>query len=245
MSTSTPWGAAQYSDSICRGIVQYGTAGHGGVHLSPTRNMVIPEYMRNDNGWYEEDCEWSIPATIFPEAWVSHYDESILKIIKATLLEYYPDMYEQYHGVKLKESDSSERDKQQFETEHKNDWVVISAIGKGDIVECIATIGGWHHREGEEKTFIVSDKEYATRGNHSFVIDPKKHVEKGNEPTWQDTLYDHHGVGGPYNEMSDMINEAYKLGYSYMCWNGRIYSINMGDRQPYEIDTGFVMDDVK
>ncbi len=248
MATSTPWGAAQQSVSLCRGIVQYSTAGHGGVHLSPTRNMVVPEYMRNADGWYEEDCEWAIPATIFPEVWVKHYPNSpdILKTIKDTLRNWYPDMYEQFYESKIKNGTSMVRDDERFDEEHKTDWIVYTATGHGNMVECNAALGGWNNRHNsEQKTFWVSSEEYATRSHRGFVIDLNRHVEKGNEPTWKNTLYDHLQVGGGYNEMSDMIDEAYKLGYPYMCWNGRIYSIHKSDCNPYEVDTSFTMEHVK
>lgn len=173
---STPWGAAQQSESLCRGIVQYYTAGHGGVHLSPTRNMVVPEYMRNADGWYEEDCEWAIPASIFPEAWVKYYgSEDILNIIKSTLLEYYPDFYEQFYNVELKEGESSERDKANFYKNNKDNYIVICATGQEHSVEVIAALGGTVN--GTEKTFLVKREEYQNRDNFGFVIDLNRHIE--------------------------------------------------------------------
>lgn len=178
MSTSTPWGASQYSESLCRGIVSYGTAGHGGVHLSPTRNMVIPEYMRNANGWYEEDCEWAIAATIFPEAWVKHYgSEDILKIIKATMLSYYPDFYEKFYGVEIKAGESDARDRETFDKDNANNYIVICATGTDDGVEVIATVGGDRGQpECLERHFLIDTEEYRSR-KFGFVIDLNRHKE--------------------------------------------------------------------
>ncbi len=181
MPTSTPWGASQASESLCRGIVNYITARHGGVHLAPTRNIVIPEYMRNANGWYEEDCEWAIPATIFPEAWVKHYPDSpdILKTIKDTLRNWYPTMYETFYAVTIKHGESRIRDKETFTENHKNDYLVISAIATdNDTVRCTAHIGGEYGDGCNPKIFIVPYAEYQERGNHSFVIDLDRHVEE-------------------------------------------------------------------
>jgi len=178
MATSTPWGASQYSESLCRGIVSYGTAGHGGVHLSPTRNCVVPEYMRNANGWYEEDCEWAIPAAIFPEAWVKHYGtEDILATIKSTLLNYYPDFYAKFYNVEIKEGESYENDARNFKKNNKDNYVVICATGKDNHVEVIATKGGEREDDSEERTFLIKTEEYQNRGKHGFVIDLDRHIE--------------------------------------------------------------------
>ena len=67
MATSTPWGKSQYSHKVAPGIIFYGTAGHGGWHLSPTKNLKIPEKWRAREGWYEEDCGWSPIVLTFPE----------------------------------------------------------------------------------------------------------------------------------------------------------------------------------
>jgi hypothetical protein len=178
MPTSTPWGTAQYSEQYARGIMSYETARHGGVHLSPTRNMVVPEYMRNANGWYEEDCEWAIPATIFPEAWVKHYgSEDILKIIKSTMLSYYPDFYEKFYNVEVKEGESHVRDRDNFAEANKDNYVVICATGKEKHVEVIATKGGEREFGAEERTFLIKTEEYQNRSNHGFVIDLDRHIE--------------------------------------------------------------------
>lgn len=56
----TPWGPAQTADVIAPGIVFYTTASHGGYHLSPERNALIPLAVRRKTfcklgmkGWYD------------------------------------------------------------------------------------------------------------------------------------------------------------------------------------------------
>ena len=178
MSTSTPWGAAQTSTSLARGIMSYATAGHGGIHLSPTRNMVVPEYMRSADGWYEEDCQWAIAATVFPEAFVKwHGSEDILETIKSTLLNWYPDAYEKFHGVTIKDGESFKRDRANFDETNKHNYIVISATGKEEGVEVIATVGKQYGVDIESKTFLVPTEEYQNRSNMGFVIDLARHKE--------------------------------------------------------------------
>jgi hypothetical protein len=178
MPTSTPWGTSQISETYARGIMYYSTASHGGYHLSPTRNMVVPEYMRKADGWYEHDCEWAIAATIFPEAWVKAWgSENILKTIKETLRNWYPDFYEKFYNVEILETESHVRDRENFAEANKDNYVVICATGKEKHVEVIATKGGVREFGAEERTFLIKTEEYQNRSNLGFVIDLDRHIE--------------------------------------------------------------------
>ena len=66
IGTSTPWGRAQGSKRLAYGIVLYYTAGHGGIHVSPTVLATMPAHLRNADGWYEEDCEVAKVVLAFP-----------------------------------------------------------------------------------------------------------------------------------------------------------------------------------
>ena len=57
---NTPWGRAQSRTVIIPGIVSYSTSSHGGIKLDADLNKNVPQYMRNTDGWYEEDTEWAI-----------------------------------------------------------------------------------------------------------------------------------------------------------------------------------------
>lgn len=65
----TPWGKSQYSKQYVRGIVFYGTPGHGGFRVSKTKQAKMPEALRLDNGkncgWYEEDCDYALVVMAF------------------------------------------------------------------------------------------------------------------------------------------------------------------------------------
>src|SRR3972149_4268130 len=67
MGTSTPWGVADDSERIARGIMRYRTPGHGGDHLSARRQAEMPAALRLDDGWYEEDCDWARVALGLPQ----------------------------------------------------------------------------------------------------------------------------------------------------------------------------------
>lgn len=186
MATATPWGPSQESIKIAVGIMQYSTASHGGIHLSKKRNAMIPEYMRNDNGWYEEDCKWAIVGCVFPEEFVSHYNKTMIDIkllattdidllAMDTLCEWFPDSYEKFYNVKVKKGESHVRDEELFLEENKDNYIVISAIGVDyDMVECSATKGGIR-KFPVEGVFLVPADEYRNRDKAGFIINPEIH----------------------------------------------------------------------
>jgi hypothetical protein len=160
---TTPWGKAQTQRKLADGIVFYSTAGHGGIHVRADLNRLIPNYMRNTNGWYEEDCEYAIPTLIFK---LENYGGAF-----ESLKNWNPAIFERFFNLKLAPGESYIRDKELFEAANKDNFVVFSAIGENDVVHVYA-------RKGDtEKRFIVPAEEYQTRGKYGFVIDESKHAE--------------------------------------------------------------------
>ncbi|WP_244483784.1 DUF7007 domain-containing protein [Rhizobium sp. Root482] len=170
--TSTPWGAAQDSRQFADGVVRHSTASHGGFHLDDVANNTVHALYRNDNGFYEEDCEWAKVAHAFPQLFSAHER----RLADCTLRDTYPDAHERVMGVALLEGQSHARDRREFEKRHHNDWVVIAALNSDHqlgFVECIATLGGIRGEAGERR-FLVPCSDY-TIAPHGFVIDPAKH----------------------------------------------------------------------
>ncbi len=60
--------------------------------------------------------------------------------------------------------------------------------------------------------------------------------------TWKTTLHDSvRGFGG----ISDLAATCHKLGYPYMCWNGRIYFVSKQERGTVKwVDTNLLAEDV-
>jgi len=110
MATNTPWGAAQHSEKIARGIMLYSTAGHGGIHLSPTVNSKMPEALRIEDGWYEEDCDWALVALAFPQFFIKDYANAV-----SAAKNWHPDRYEKYFGIVLEAKDSYIRHRELLE----------------------------------------------------------------------------------------------------------------------------------
>lgn len=183
MATSTPWGPSQYSTKYGFGITSYGTAGHGGFKVCATLNAKMPDCLRLNDGWYEEDCEWARVALAFPD----RFSEKQIAAAKDTLRNQHPDAYEKLYGVTLQPGESHIKDQLRFIEEHKNDYIVVAAWGypynsvpKG-MVGCFAVRGGrdsnYQYASKDEKYFLVPAEEYAKRDGNGFLIDPTRHQE--------------------------------------------------------------------
>ena len=171
---NTPWGKSDYKEDIAEGITFYGTPSHGGFKLRSKQNKQMPEYMRNTDGWYEEDCEWSKVATIFPSA----FNAKSQIDAQNTLKNWMPDIYEKHFNTILKPGQSHTKDQIIFQETHKNDYIVTSALSVDkNTVKVCARKGGrlpnGQYASNNEKWFLVPDSEYKI----PFVIDIDRHTE--------------------------------------------------------------------
>lgn len=187
MATRTPWGMSDSQTVKTRGIIFYGTPSHGGFHVCHSLNGLIPEYMRRESGWYEEDCDWAIVAVSFSQL----FDEKELELARQTLRSYEPEAYEKFYNVVLKPGESYAKDQKQFHLDHANDYLALAAwrVPYKGIPE--GTVGVFAGRGGRltngrypEDTahFFVPAKEYDSRGNFPFVIDESRHLRV---PAWE------------------------------------------------------------
>jgi len=182
MATSTPWGKSDHTHKIAPGITFYGTPSHGGIKVSEKQNQLIPEYMREASGWYEEDCDYAKVVAVFPEL----FDDKEREAAKEVFAGYFPDEYEKFYAVTLAPGESYAKDQRQFYADHAQDWIVVSAWGhwhpavpKG-MVGVMAVVGGRDERpykQKEQKYFLVPDSEYEVKGKFGFVVDPARHQE--------------------------------------------------------------------
>jgi hypothetical protein len=65
---TSPWGPIQTVAPLGPDAVEVTTASHGGIRVSLTALMRIPEPLRetrcSGDGWFEEDCDWCIPYLV-------------------------------------------------------------------------------------------------------------------------------------------------------------------------------------
>lgn len=171
---ATPWGPAQSSETYSEGVVFHSIASHGGFFLDQQRNRTMHVALRNDDGWYEEDCEWSKVATVFIELFTA-YER---RLAEKTLRNALPDAWEAYYGYVLDPAESFEKERRRFQADHAADWVVIAAGRSKDhqhMIEVSATLGGVRD-DSATRCFLVPEEEYAP-GGHGFVVDLDRHGE--------------------------------------------------------------------
>lgn len=183
----SPWGKVQDATELALGIWGVGTAGHGGIKLSRQRNQEVPDYMRREGGWYEEDIDWCIPATIFPDILgvPGYFAPSARDSVDDTMKNWLPDIWERYHSMKLKPGESYLKDEQLFFQHHANSWLSIVAFGDWKewvpegYVGVIASLGGVRRGDSHnERTFLVPQDEYQSCDKrYRFVIDELRHTE--------------------------------------------------------------------
>jgi hypothetical protein len=197
----TPWGKAQSAQEVITGMYFVTTAGHGGMKLSIKLNKLIPDYMRNQGGWYEEDIDWCIPYVIL----ATHdlltnpkFGEDVDKAV-ALLRNWKPMMYERFFDVVLKPGESMKKDEMTWQSYNADKLQVLAAWGSGQNVRLsppaygdgplveyvvkpgfvlvVAAVGGRtnHITEHEEAYYLVPDAEYQAHGPHGFIVDPTHH----------------------------------------------------------------------
>lgn len=171
--TRTPWGPSQSSEIYDEGIVFHSTASHGGFHVSKARAATMPQALRVESGWFEEDEAWAMVAAAFPHLFTAYERRHADR----TLRNGYPGAWEAIHGRPLEPGESFVRDRQRFEVEHANDWIVISACRSDDHPEmllCAATRGGRRNEEAARE-FLVPKADYHV-AKFGFVIDENRHI---------------------------------------------------------------------
>lgn len=168
----TPWEMSQTSMTYADGVVFYSTASHGGFKLSDVRNAQVAEALRHDDGWYEEDEDWSKVAVTFPALFTAlerrHADR--------TIRNSWPDFRESFQGRELAPGESWEKDRRLFHEAHAQNWIVVAAITSKEhpgMIECSAALGG-KRNISKGLTFLVPAEEYVA-GRFGFVIDESRH----------------------------------------------------------------------
>ena len=197
MTQWSPWGVVQHVTKIAPGIRRVSTASHGGIMLSAGKNALMPDYMRNENGAYEEDCECAKVEVFFEKEFREYVARTPWMIEKGltpdkymedsyrTFKNWLPDEYEQFFKVKVTADESTVRAQQVFKIENKNNLVTVSAFGDWaegvpeGFVCVIATLGGDRSliRTPGERFFLVPSAEYKHPRGGGFVVDTAKYQE--------------------------------------------------------------------
>ncbi|MHC2552400.1 DUF7007 domain-containing protein [Bradyrhizobium elkanii] len=169
---SSPWGAIQDKRELAPGIWSVSTAGHGGIKLSRERNAAMPDYMRNEGGWYEEDCEWAKAAVVHPIGFQNVVGgRTEFELAMETFRNWHSNEYERFTGVLLEKGQSTVRDEHLFRVENHDNFVVTAAWGDWAHWVPKGKVGVVAKCQHVEKWFLVDDDLYQKRDRNGYVID--------------------------------------------------------------------------
>ena len=108
----TPWGRSDSQTTWAPGIIDYGTASHGGIYLNKERQAELPEWARVTNflrtlQWWEDDADWCVPFLVFlpeiqtyaaenPNSYLASNFSDIVNRALNTARTHYPTVYAGY-----------------------------------------------------------------------------------------------------------------------------------------------------
>lgn len=167
----SPWGPVQHAERIGRFWSVY-TAGHGGILAPAEPNATVHPAWRNENGWYEEDCEWAIVAVTFPE----DFPDPLRASAEETARNWFPVQYVKATGKSVDGSKSFTLREQANKVLRSCSYVVRAAWGPGLDGVPAGMVGVCAHRAVDEAEgwFLVPEQEYRQPGGF-YVIDESRH----------------------------------------------------------------------
>ena len=172
----TPWGSANTRYKYNAWVSFYSCPGHGGFKVNKPANQRIPAPLRNEDGWYEEDCESYIPLFFFGL-------DSDSDRMRNGIKQWFPHQWEAFSGEKVSAEESNVIAREEFQEAHRVDWVTLAAWGSwadwvpDGMVGVNASRGGTRNRDQEERYFLIPKDEYDTRSQFGFVVDVNRHQE--------------------------------------------------------------------
>jgi hypothetical protein len=177
MSRHTEWGTADMATEYAPGVVSIGTPGHGGFYLDASINATMPDPLRIESGYYEEDLMWSRVAAVFPEYFEASAVRQSLNILK----DYDPDTYMAWKGVALQPWESLELARREIRQAHARDYVthgIRAGRQEGAPDGHVLVLGRKEEGRGEEHWFLVPHEDYRQDQTLiGFIVDPRVHPQ--------------------------------------------------------------------
>jgi len=105
----TTWGVPVTTEQVLPGIWHVTTASHGGYVLSDDRQAAVPEALRCEDPFYEEDVDWALVLLAFaaefrrlPTAGIGLQVENARRSVRA----WHPDRYAAFTGEEVPATES-------------------------------------------------------------------------------------------------------------------------------------------
>lgn len=191
----TPWGYAQTTQEIAKGIWRVTTAGHGGYWLAETTLRQLHPAWRGFVGfsgsyqWFEEDCDWAVIALCFPDHFNDYFIYSAFKTLAT--VEYAKERLQEF--LKSTEGRTMLKLMVLWEEDHKHLFQMGSMYSYGRGWDCSAyRIDGrerlvWHQGDypiyehpfdkAELAAFTVRSEEFPARASSLANLMPQSELE--------------------------------------------------------------------
>ena len=184
--TNTPWGRAQYSQQLTRGVVFYGTAGHGGLSVSMgwAEKNITPHarYLGECWGgklWYEEDCACTIVLFEHPELLKAMNGlEPEVERLEASVRQWHPKYFDKEYQEAAAKAGSIPVPKDL----EQGDKLVIHSFGSPNN-ECTYTLLGTYSKG--RGALVEDDCLGRYKMPSSKINNHLMRVERGEEVLWQ------------------------------------------------------------
>ena len=186
--TPCPWGQVEMISSLGIGIAEVSAENGSGIKLSQERNDAMPDAFRSEDGWYEDDDEFtsSLPLMVYFDDMDYWYTRRInRRDVMQTVKDHHPYKYEAVTGETISDGKSFVKDQARFFYEHKNDWVEYAAKDSRDrqSVRVSACRGGRYKNRSsvETRVYDIPIDVYDRRSKFGMVINESKYqpIETG------------------------------------------------------------------
>ena len=155
----TPWGPAQHVHERPSGLIEAGTAGHGGIWVPPHMRSQIPKEFRDTSaaaGWYEEDAAAAAAAVPM------YFCEGETDEDRARLKSEWPDEYEAWSGETVTAEESwvraiQNKKQQERDERAKGGWRLDSVDSEKFEVDGATWRKVNASEGGETRTFLVPE----------------------------------------------------------------------------------------
>lgn len=163
----TRYGAVQYTDRIAEGITAFGTAGHGGIKLSPERQKRMGD-LAVSGAVYEEDDEANLVIMRYPEAFATDESDAAETYARAAkrVADIFPDQYESHTGTTLRFGESSTKDEAEYARLNAGKRVVRAASLNGDGTTRVYTSIMGAKDKSDDRQYDIPSQEYTSGLTH-------------------------------------------------------------------------------
>lgn len=125
----TLWGAPDTTNERLPGLWHVTTPSHGGFVLSDERQAAMPDCLRRDDPFYEEDVDWSLVVLAFADEFRRAGDKLFdleFDLARQTARNWRPGRYASFTGETVEPHDSYVLRRQQAYVDRIGEIVVVS-----------------------------------------------------------------------------------------------------------------------